>query len=131
MPMPRGVARFNKRVLNHAMAPLARRMPGFAVVTHVGRSSGRTYRSPANIFRDGDVYTMALTYGADADWVKNVRAAGGCEIETRGRHVHLGDPELVTDRRQSRVPSPVRPILRALNVDQFLVLRRENRPDGR
>ena len=32
--------------------------------------------------RDG--YLLALTYGPDSDWVKNVLAAGGCELVTRG-----------------------------------------------
>jgi deazaflavin-dependent oxidoreductase (nitroreductase family) len=123
MPIPRGVARFNRRVLNHLMIPLARRLPGFAVVHHVGRSSGRSYRSPVNLFRRGDEFTITLTYGADADWVRNVRAAGGCEVATRGRGLRLVEPELVTDRSRRRVPPPVRPILRLLKVDQFLVFR--------
>ena len=125
MPIPRQVARFNKRVLNHVMTPLARRAPGFAVVTHLGRSSARHYRVPVNLFRHGDEYAFALTYGPDSDWVKNVRAAGGCDIETRRRHVHLVDPELVTDSSRSRAPRPARPILRLLGVDHFLVSSRQ------
>jgi deazaflavin-dependent oxidoreductase (nitroreductase family) len=124
MPIPRGVARFNRRVLNHLMRPLARRAPGFAVVSHVGRSSGRTYRTPANVFRRGDEHAFALTYGSDADWVRNVLAAGRCDIETRGRHVRLDAPRLVTDGQRTRAPRAARPILRALNVDEFLVMRR-------
>lgn len=123
MPIPRGVAHFNKRVLNHVMSPIARRMPGFAVVHHTGRWSGRTYRSPVNLFRSADGYTVSLTYGPDADWVRNVRAAGGCHVETRGQDLHLVDPELVTDPSRKRVPLPVRPILGLLKVDHFLVFR--------
>jgi hypothetical protein len=34
--------------------------------------------------RDADHYVVALTYGPDVDWLKNLRASGGGEIETRG-----------------------------------------------
>lgn len=123
MPIPRQVARFNKRVLNHVMTPLARRAPGFAVVTHRGRSSGRSYQTPVNLFRDGDEYTFSLTYGSESDWAKNVRAASRCDIETRNRQVHLVEPQKVTDPTRARAPRLVRPILRLLGVDEFLVMR--------
>ena len=32
----------------------------------------------------GDHYVFVLTYGSDAQWVKNVIAAGGCSIRIRG-----------------------------------------------
>jgi deazaflavin-dependent oxidoreductase (nitroreductase family) len=125
VPIPRAVARFNKRVLNRVMTPLARRTPGFAVVTHVGRTSGSTYRSPVNLFRVGDAYAFVLTYGPDSDWVQNVQAAGECDIETRRRRIHLVEPNLIQDPDRRRVPRPVRPILRLLNVDHFLVMHAE------
>jgi hypothetical protein len=36
-------------------------LPGFAILTHVGRRSGRVYRTPINVFRRGDQYLFALT----------------------------------------------------------------------
>jgi hypothetical protein len=36
-------------------------------------------------FRSPDGFVIALTYGPDRDWVRNVLAAGGCTIEWRGR----------------------------------------------
>ena len=74
MAIPRAVARFNARVTNRVTRPLAGRLPGFGIVSHVGRRSGRIYRTPVNVFRDGD-HVIALTYGAESDWVKNVIAA--------------------------------------------------------
>ena len=50
MPIPKRVAHFNKRVTNRVTRHIAGWMPGFAIVTHVGRRSGRTYRTPVNIF---------------------------------------------------------------------------------
>ena len=45
-------------------------------MTHRGRTSGRAYQTPINVFRRGDAYLFFLTYGADVDWVKNVLASG-------------------------------------------------------
>jgi deazaflavin-dependent oxidoreductase (nitroreductase family) len=124
MPLPRRLAKFNHVVTNRVLGPLARYLPGFAIVSHVGRRSGHTYRTPVNIFRRGDGYVIALTYGADNEWVRNVLAAGGADIETRGRRLHVVDPEVVRDPARSLVPKPVRVPLRLANVDEFVLLKR-------
>jgi deazaflavin-dependent oxidoreductase (nitroreductase family) len=128
MPLPKGLARFNRVVTNRVVGPFAARLPGFAIVTHVGRRSGRKHSNPVNLFRRGDRYVIALTYGADSQWVRNVLAAGEVDVETRGRRIHLVEPEVVHDPTRALVPAPVRPILRAANVSDFMVLRRA--PDG-
>ncbi|MGH7129463.1 MAG: nitroreductase family deazaflavin-dependent oxidoreductase, partial [Planctomycetaceae bacterium] len=84
MPLSRRVARFNRVVTNRTIGRLAPRMPGFGVVHHKGRRSGREYRTPVNIFRRPDGCVIALTYGRGADWVRNVLAAGECDLLTRG-----------------------------------------------
>jgi len=122
MVLPERLARFNRHVTNRITGSVATRLPGFGVVVHRGRRSGRTFRTPVNVFRMGAGYVVALTYGSDSDWVKNVLAAGGCEVETRGRRVSLGRPRIVHDETRRRVPAAVRPILRAIGVDDFLLL---------
>ena len=122
MPLPPRLARFNRRVTNRVTRPIAGRLPGFAIVRHRGRRTGRLYRTPVNLFRRDDSVVIALTYGPDRDWVRNVMAAGGCEVETRGRVLKLNDPRLVTDTHRNLVPAPVRPVLGAIDVTQFLVL---------
>ncbi len=124
MPLPRRLAKFNRVVTNRVLGPLARYLPGFAIVSHVGRRSGHTYRTPVNIFRRGDGYVIALTYGPDSEWVRNVLAAGGADIETRGRRLHVVDPEVARDPARSLVPKPVRVPLRLANVDEFMLLKR-------
>lgn len=123
MPISRHVAQLNKRVTNHLTRPFAARLPGFAIVRHVGRRSGRTYETPVNLFRRGDQYVVALTYGEDSEWVKNVLAAGGCEIRTRGDTVRLTSPRIFSDARRQSVPAPVRLPLRLLGVTEFMSLR--------
>ncbi len=61
MPLPKGLARFNRVVTNRVVGPFAARLPGFAIVTHVGRRSGRQHSNPVNLFRTGDRYVIALT----------------------------------------------------------------------
>jgi len=122
MPIPKRVARFNTRVTNRVMLRIAGWTPGFAIVTHTGRRSGRVYRTPVNVVRDGDRYVFALTYGADSDWVRNVLAAGRCEVETRRRTLELSDPELFTDSTRRLIPIPARWILQLANVDEFIAL---------
>jgi deazaflavin-dependent oxidoreductase (nitroreductase family) len=124
MPLPKGLAHFNLVVTNRVVGPFAARLPGFAIVTHVGRRSGREHSNPVNLFRRGDRYVIALTYGADSQWVRNVLAAGAVDIETRGRPVHLVAPQIVRDAQRSLVPEPIRPILGLARVSEFMLLRR-------
>ncbi len=123
MPLPKRLARFNLRVTNRVLEPVARRLPGFAVVSHVGRRSGRVRQTPVNLFRAGDRYVIALTYGADSQWVRNVLAAGAVDVETRGRRLRLVAPEVVHDAQRSLVPAAVRPVLRLARVSDFMLLR--------
>ena len=42
------------------------------------QESGRTYRTPINVFRsDGNRFVIALTYGPQTEWVQNILACGG------------------------------------------------------
>jgi deazaflavin-dependent oxidoreductase (nitroreductase family) len=124
MPLPAWLARFNRTATNRVGTPIAARAPGLAVVLHLGRRSGRVYRTPIAVFRDGDAVVIALTYGARSEWVRNVMAAGECEIDHRGHRVHLVDPELITwHEAVDVVPAVIRSILIVMNVDEFLRLR--------
>jgi deazaflavin-dependent oxidoreductase (nitroreductase family) len=94
------LARFNRRVTNRITGPVAKWLPGFGVITHTGRRSKRRYRTPVNVFAAPGGYVVALTYGADSDWVKNVLASGGCELDRRGRTEHLTAPNSSTTRAE-------------------------------
>jgi deazaflavin-dependent oxidoreductase (nitroreductase family) len=122
MPIPIAIAPFNKKVTNRLTAPFAGHLPGFAIVMHRGRTSGRMYRTPVNAFRRNDDYVFVMTYGPDVDWVRNVEAAGECDIETRGRLVHLVQPRRFSDPARGAVPGPVGMILRLIDVDEFMAM---------
>src|SRR6266508_1615241 len=130
MPISRYIARFNTRVTNHVTRPFAALLPGFGIVRHVGRRSGRTYETPVNLFRSGKNYVVALTYGTDSEWVKNVIAAGGCEVRTRGNTVRMSGPRVFSDPTRRVVPAAVRLPLRLLEVTDFMSLRSAETEDG-
>jgi deazaflavin-dependent oxidoreductase (nitroreductase family) len=123
MPLPERLARFNRRVTNPAVRTFAGWVPGLGIVVHRGRTSGRKYRTPVNIFRRyGGGYVIALTYGRDTQWARNVLAAGGCTVLTTGRRVDLVAPRVVHDPSRRLVPPPIRIILRQLGVEDFMLL---------
>ena len=113
---------FTNRVINPLMRRFAGRLPGFGIVSYVGRRSGRSYRTPVLVFHDGSRCIFALTHGPGVQWAKNVLAAGGCEIERRGRTSRLDHPELFVDTSGTVVPGPVRIIFRVLRVREYLAL---------
>ena len=122
MPAPRSIARFNRRFTNKLALRVAGYLPGFGILSHVGRRSGRNYRTPVNVFPADGGYIIALTYGSESDWVKNVLAAGSCELQTRGRRVRLISPRIETDKSKSWAPLPVRLILGLINAPQYMRL---------
>jgi deazaflavin-dependent oxidoreductase (nitroreductase family) len=118
---------FLRPFTTHLFNPLSRRfagwLPAFGILSYVGRKSGRPYRTPLNVFKRGDGYVFALTYGSEVDWVKNVLAAGEADLRTRGRDVHLVEPELFVDPTRRLMPLVVRIVLRMNNVSEFLRMR--------
>jgi deazaflavin-dependent oxidoreductase (nitroreductase family) len=122
VPFPRTLARVNKAGLNRLTRHTAPRTPGMGTVVHRGRRTGREYQTPVNVFRTGDGYLIALTYGPASDWVRNVLAAGGCELRTRRRTIALTDPRLLHDEKRAGIRPVERQVLRLMRVADFLQL---------
>ena len=123
MSIRRRLARFNRVFANRLLGPALPALPGFGAVLHRGRRSGRPYRTPVMVFRSGELYVFALPYGSDSDWVKNVLAAGGCGLRTRGSGVRLVEPRIDENDAQSDIPALVRWALRRLGATEFLALK--------
>jgi deazaflavin-dependent oxidoreductase (nitroreductase family) len=115
---------FLRRFTTQVVNPLTRRFPGLvpgcAILTHAGRASGRRYRTPIILLRRGDDYVIALTYGSESHWVKNVLAAGGCELRAHGRDVRLVEPEVFVDPARRLMPFPYRIATTGVGVTEFL-----------
>ncbi|HET9346670.1 MAG TPA: nitroreductase family deazaflavin-dependent oxidoreductase [Candidatus Limnocylindrales bacterium] len=114
---------FTTRIVNPVTRRFAGWLPWFGILTYRGRKSGREYRTPMNVFRRGDSYVFALTYGSDVDWVKNVMTAGECGLRTRGRDIRLVEPELFVDPKQRQMPALIRLFLRFNRVTEFMRMR--------
>jgi deazaflavin-dependent oxidoreductase (nitroreductase family) len=118
------LAQLNRLAFNPVVRTFAgRRLSPVAVVVHRGRRSGRRYRTPALAFRADGGYVVALFYGADRDWVRNVLAAGSCTLERGGRRVELTAPRMLDfSEGMTLVPALMRPALRLLRVNRVLRL---------
>lgn len=91
MPLPRVLARINKRVFN----PWEIRRGVRPVLIHVGRSSGKTYRTPLDAHPVPDGYLFIPMYGPRTDWLKNVLVAGAARLSLGGEEFELESPRMV------------------------------------
>ncbi|GFM17707.1 deazaflavin-dependent nitroreductase family protein, partial [Mycobacterium sp. PO1] len=92
MQLPQWLARFNRHVTNPIQRMWAGWAPTMGILTHVGRRSGRPYRTPLTVFSTRDGVAVLLTYGPDRDWLKNITAAGGGTMRRHGRSFPVTDP---------------------------------------
>jgi deazaflavin-dependent oxidoreductase (nitroreductase family) len=124
MTLPKAIARANRIGINQVTRHFAGRVPPFAMLLHRGRRSGREYRTPIMTFRCGDTLIIALTYGPDTDWVRNLRVAGGGALLYRGERYELREPTVIdTARAAPCLPPLVRAALRVMRVGDFLQVR--------
>ena len=129
MQAPRFLRRVNRAFTNRLMAPVAGFVPPLALVHHVGRKSGRPHRTPVLAFPVEGGTLTPLPYGTDTDWVLNLLAAGGGEIEVAGRRAAVENPRVADAKHALElVPELLRPLLRLLNLPGFLLLDRAERP---
>jgi len=91
MPMPRWLAKVNRRVFN----PIEVRRGVRPVLIHVGRSSGTTYRTPLDAHPVEGGYVFIPNYGPGSDWVRNILAAGSARLRVEGEELELTSPRMV------------------------------------
>ena len=101
---------FTTKVFNRVSRLFAGWLPGFGLLIYRGRKTGKEYRTPMNVFRRGDHYVFALTYGPDVQWVRNILASGECGLRTMGRDLRLVEPELYADPQLRDMPLVIRPV---------------------
>jgi len=120
---PRIMRRLNRVFTNPLMGTFAWLVPPLAVIDHVGRKSGRHYRSPVVAFRTPKGFVVPLTYGRDVDWARNLTAARGGELHHVGRRFRVHNPRIVDgDAASAHLPAVVRPALRAANLPGYVLL---------
>jgi deazaflavin-dependent oxidoreductase (nitroreductase family) len=129
MQLPQRLARFNRHVTNPIQRMWAGWLPPFGILEHVGRRSGKQYRTPLSVFSaeiDGKPgVVIMLTYGPDRDWLKNLNAAGGGRMRRYTRTFGVTDPRTVTREEAARhVSAAWRPFFSRLPFEQAVLLTR-------
>jgi deazaflavin-dependent oxidoreductase (nitroreductase family) len=123
MHLPRFMRHVNRVVTNPLMSMFAGVVPPLAIVHHVGRRSGRGYRTPVVAFRGAGGFVIPMTYGRDVDWGRNLLAAGGGEIEQMGKRTRTRNPRIVAfPEVETDIPLVMRAVLRAADFPGYLRL---------
>lgn len=94
MKFPVWLENFQIKYVNPMMRPVAKHLPGFAVIQHRGRKSGVVYETVVSAYRRDKVLAILLAHGK-TNWVKNIVAAGEADIHVGGRDLHLVNPRIL------------------------------------
>jgi deazaflavin-dependent oxidoreductase (nitroreductase family) len=94
MLTPVWLEQFQIKYINPLVRPLSKRVPGFAVIKHRGRTSGKDYETIVAAYRKDSVLAVGLMHGK-TNWVKNVLAAGEADIHLGRKDLHLVNPRVL------------------------------------
>ena len=124
--LPRPVARL--------VPPLAgsRWLPLWAVLGHVGRTSGKRYRTAVVARRTADGFVIPLPWGEGTNWMRNLFAAGRGTLRVAGRDWAIRDPQLIDLAEANAAMGPVfGRASKAFGIRQFVrVVREPARPNS-
>jgi len=128
MPIPDRIRYFNKRFLNRLTLKIAGAAHSpIAAVEHVGRKSGKRYRTPVMVERLEDGFMFALTYGPGVDWYLNLLASGKCTLFWHGGKYQLENPQTVSTETGLRAfPPPANLILKTMRIEHFFKMQPEH-----
>ena len=130
--VPRSVARFNRRFTNRAaLRSVDCRLPVLGVLTHLGRKTGKRYRTPLLVFDTRDGFAILVGYGSQTHWVRNVLAGGEASIYKHGRTYAVRHPALKASEMWSTNRMAVAMVLPRFYNDAVLVLTRSEDARGR
>ncbi len=103
--------------------------PLFGRVLHRGRRTGRPYEAPVAVRRSNAGFVVALAFGPQVDWHRNLLAAGGGAIRWRGRDYPVSAPRAIDAQGARATFNPVqRLFLRLGGIDGYVVL--PDKPTG-
>lgn len=126
MQLPQWLARANRRVTNPVQRMWAGWAPSYGILEHVGRRSGKRYRTPLTVFNTAEGIAIMLTYGPDRDWLKNLTAAGSATMRRHGKTFAVSEPRVVSkDQAAAHVVGGMRRVFRWLPFDSAVLLRRD------
>lgn len=124
--------RVNRAFTNRLMRPVAGVLPPLAIVHHVGRKSGRAYRTPVLAFPVEGGYLTPLPYGTDTDWCRNLLEARKGRLERFGRETPVRNPRIVdAEDAVPLLPAPLRAGLRMASLPGYLLVDLSPKRSGR
>jgi deazaflavin-dependent oxidoreductase (nitroreductase family) len=121
----------NKRLrtfVKHFVNPLLRNFAHasrgpFALLRHVGRRSGKTYEIPIMVWRVEDGFVIALTYGPQVDWLRNLQAVDQGSLLWHKHEYVLQKPEFIDAKTALQALPPfIKQILRLRGAHEFVKL---------
>jgi deazaflavin-dependent oxidoreductase (nitroreductase family) len=85
----------------------------YAIIGHTGRRSGKPYETVIWVWPTKEGFVIALTYGTQVDWYRNMQAAGGGTVFWHRKLYKVGKPELIdTETALTAFPSFFRLLFR-------------------
>jgi deazaflavin-dependent oxidoreductase (nitroreductase family) len=103
----------------------SRWFPPWAILRHVGRTSGKVYATPVVALRTRDGFIIPLPFGDATQWAKNLFAAGGGSIRSAGRDHVIGEPRIVEgEGAATHLPALIRFLAGRLGLRQYVLVRR-------
>ena len=116
---------FSRRWMNPRQMRTAGQPGAYAgIVRHVGRTTGKAYETPVTPVPADDGFLIALPYGRQASWLRNVLAAGSASIVWEGQTFTVERPEVVpTGDVIEHFPESDRRSFGLMKVDECLRVR--------
>ncbi len=123
--LPDRIRTFNKYVTNRLLRRFVHLSRGpFAIIRHVGRRSGKPYETVIWVWPLGEGFVIALTYGPQVDWYRNMLAAGGGTVVWHKRVYVVGKPEPIDAKTAlPAFPAAFRPLFRRAGMQDFVWMR--------
>jgi deazaflavin-dependent oxidoreductase (nitroreductase family) len=116
--------------MGKAANPLTRHLAGrrfvtiWGLVSYRGRRSGKAYTLPIAIAATPDSFVIPMPF-PDAQWIRNVLAAGECQVRWNGRDWHAVEPQIISKADGAAAFGAIpRLSMRVLPINSFLRLRR-------
>ena len=105
--------------------------PSFGILEHVGRRSGKPYRTPLTVINaevDGKPgVAIMLTYGPNRDWLKNLNAAGGGHMRRHGKTFGVTNPQTVTKEQAApHISGATKRLFARMPFEQAVLLTKTN-----
>lgn len=124
--VPDGMRAISRRLINPLVLRYAGgRLSPHAVIYHVGRRTGRQYRTPVVVLPSADGFIITLTYGERTDWYRNMRAMSQVNIRWHGQHYRVSAPVLLDARRAAAdIPPLIRFVSRLLGLSTYIEVKR-------